>query len=311
MLGSNRTRGLLLALPLLLAMAPPEAEDCTSNDWPEPHVDPILLSGIESGRRVHVEDNAVVAEEAVQIAQRGWMLGAALDLPGEGILFPAGTILSEESVAHQPHCLPLAPSEAEAEAAVRRLPMRGRLACLIDGNGDGAFEQVQMFGADYAMHVPRVRPYRLIALPAPVRLVENPLGQPGTRRHILRRIEIGPVRGGTAVLRVLHAFRDAPPEGEGGTWQREAGGLVFRLTQPAPVPIDRSDNGWSSNTSEERIVTLADQAQVVVGGLRLRIERPSPTSPPGWNIVALASHFPRWIHYGCGGRTVRLGFETG
>jgi hypothetical protein len=310
MLGSNRTRGLLLALPLLLAMAPREAEDCTSNAWPEAHIDPILLSDIESGRRVHVEDNAVVAEEAVQIAQRGWMLGAALDLPGEGMAFPAGTILSAQSVARQPHCLPLAPSDAEA--AVRRFPMRGRLACLIDGNGDGAFEQVQMFGADYAMHVPQARPYRLIALPAPVRLVENPLGQPETRRHILRRIEIGPVRGGTAVLRVLHAFRDAPPAGEGGIWDREASGaMVFRLTQPAAVPIDRSDNGWSSNTSEERIVTLADQAQVEVGGLRLRIERPSPSSPPGWNIVTLAPYFPRWVHYGCGGRSVRLGIETG
>ena len=61
--------------------------------------------------------------------------------------------------------------------------------------------------------------------------------------------------------------------------------------------------------SEERSIALAQDAEVEVGGLRLRVERPSPSRPPGWNLVPLAEHFPRWIHYGCGGRSLRLGTE--
>ena len=92
------------------AMAPPgEAEDCRA--WAEGgvHVDPILLSGVERGRRVHVEIDATVAEEIVQIAERGWLLSAMLRLPDEGLAFPAGTVLVPNFAGHQPLCLPLAP----------------------------------------------------------------------------------------------------------------------------------------------------------------------------------------------------------
>ena len=72
-------------------------------------IDPILLSGVERGHDVHVEIDAVVAEEVVQIGERGWMLGAALNLPGENFAFPAGTALAPGFAAHQATCLPLAP----------------------------------------------------------------------------------------------------------------------------------------------------------------------------------------------------------
>jgi hypothetical protein len=311
--GSMKAFGAVLALPLLAAMAPPgEAEDCRA--WAEGgvHIDPILLSGI-ADRRVHVEIDAIVAEEVVQIAERGWMLGAALSLPGEGLTYPAGTILAPAYAARQPLCLPLAPppgAESGAESGRWRAYGRGRLACLIDSNGDGAFEQVQMLGTDYAMHVPQARPYRMIALSAPARLVENPLGRPGTRRHVLRRIEIGAVSGDTALLRVLHAFRDPDRSQSEGAWESETDGTkIYRLAPPIPVPIDRSDSGWRSQSNEERTIALAQDSEVEVGGLRLRIERPSPSRPPGWNIVPLARHFPRWIHYGCGGRSIRVGVQ--
>lgn len=305
---STKALGAMLALPLL-AMAPPgEAENCRELEGGA-QIDPILLSGIETGRRVHVQIDAVVAEEAVQIAQRGWMLGAELRLPGEGLAFPAGTSLAPGHVVRQSRCLPLAP-HAGAEADERCSYGRGRLACLIDGKGDGAYEQVQMLGTDYAMHVPQERPYRMIALPTPARIVENPLGQPETRRQVLRRIEIGEVRGDTALLRVVHAFRDPARSQERGTWDSEADGTkVYRLPPPIPVPIDRSDSGWTSGSDEHRTINLAQDAEVEVGGLRLRIERPSPSRPPGWNIVAMAPNFPRWIHYGCGGRSIRLGAQ--
>jgi len=313
MLRSKRPFGALLALPLLLATAPPtprEAENCANMAETGAHTDPILLSGIESGRRVHVQIDAVVAEEVVQFAQRGWMLGSELRLPGENLAYPAGTVLAPGYAARQPLCLPLAPLAAGEPGELRHYG-RGRLACLIDGNGDGAFEQVRMHLTDYAMHVPQARPYGTIDLPTPLRLVEDPFGQPDTRRHVLRRIEIGEVRGNTAVLRVLHAFRDSDRSRADDIWASEADGTkIYRLPTPVPVPIDRSDSGWSSNGGEGRTVTLAEDAEVVVGGLRLRIERPSPSSPPGWNIVPLARNFPRWIHYGCNGRSIRLGVHS-
>jgi len=307
--GFMRAISAALALPLLLllAAAQPAPEYCRA--WVEGgmHVDPILLSGIAAGRPVPVQVDAIVAEEVVQIADRGWMLGAELRLPGENLTFPAGTILAPGYAARQPLCLPLAPgSGAEGRALLAR--GRGRLACLTDGDGDGTHEQVQMLGTDYAMHVPQARPYRTIALPAPARLDENPLGQPRTRRHVHRRIEVGEVSGDTAVLRVLHAFRDPDAREQAGTWESDAGGaLIYRLPAPMPVPIDTRDNGWRSNGEEQRLIVLAQDAEVQVGGLRLRIERPSPSRPPGWNIVPLAQHFPRWIHYGCGGRSIRFG----
>ena len=299
----------LPALPLLLAMAPPPAaEDCRAWAGEGVHVDPVPLAGIAAGSPVHVQIDAIVAEEVVQIAEQGWMLAADLHLPGEGLAFPAGTNLAPGYAARRPLCLPLAP-EAGAVGGAWRAYGRGRLACLIDGDGDGGYEQVQMLRTDYAMHVPQARPYRMIAMPAPVRLAQNPLGRPDTRRHVFRRIEVGEVSGDSAVLRVLHALRDPDRPAESGRWESEGDGLVYRLTPQPPAPIDRRDFDWRANMSEERTIALAQDEQVEVGGLRLRVERPSPSRPPGWNLVPLAQHFPRWIHYGCGGRSLRLGLQ--
>ena len=97
---------------------------------------------------------------------------------------------------------------------------------------------------------------------------------------------------------------------DGGAWDSEADGTrIYRLPPPVPVPIDRSDSGWASNASEQRTIVLADEKEVEVGGLRLRIERPSSNRPPGWTIEPIATHFPRWIHDGCGGRSIRLGVQ--
>lgn len=304
---------LVLALPVLLAAQPPalapEAEDCRASARSGVHIEPVFLSGIAANAPVAVIDYQLIADEVAQIATQGWQLADELRLPGPDVLvYPAGTPLAPGTVERELMCLPLAPPEGAegTEAAGPRFYPVGRLACLKDRDGDGRYEQADFYATNYGMHVPRSRLVRSVALAPPARLVADPLGLARSRRHVHRQIKIFPVRDGTARLIVGHAFRD-PQRPPLGRFDAVADGArVYRPAPALPTPIDRRQINFTSDGGENRVVNLAEGAEFVVGGLRLRIDRRSS----GWTITPLADRFPRWIHFGCGGRSLRIGARS-
>jgi hypothetical protein len=302
-------------LPLaLLLQAQRAPEECRDRMERDKYIEPVLLLATQRSLYTPVQNGAVVAEEVMQVATEGWVLRDELRIPGEGepgdspekdIVFPAGTPLRFDHWSREPRCLPLAPRPEEP-----RRSNRGRLACLADGDGDGRFEQVRMHGADYAMHVPRVRYYRTITPAVPVTLLPDPLGDAGSRRRILRRVTIGTVKGDAVRFLVSHHFEDRLERPEAGRWDIDAGGAqVYRPPQVLPVPLQWTGQMPSANSLSGELAHLAEGRTVEIGGLKLIADRASPDMPYTWTVRSTTFRFPRWIHFGCGGRSLRVGTE--
>jgi len=310
-LGMSKAARALLMLPLALSLQAQRApEDCRA--WTENgvHTEPILLLATQRGLRTQVQNGAVVAEEVMQIATEGWMLQDELRLADEGLVFPAGTALDPDHASREPRCLPLAPS-TQGEEEWRGFRDRGRLTCLADADGDGRFEQVKMYGADYAIHVPRARLYSTITLTAPIALAADPLGNIASRRRVTRRLTIGTVDGDSARFILRHSFGERLPRPARGRWDSQpGGGHVYRLPPPVPVPLAWTGHDPSANSLTGELVRLVEGQTIEVGGLSLVVEEDSPSFPGMLTVRSTTPQFPRWLHFGCGGRSVRAGAES-
>lgn len=308
---TNARMRALIALPLAFALQAQRApEDCRQWENSGRQIEPILLLATQGGNYTNIQNGAVVAEEMMQVATEGWMLPDELRIPGEDIVYPAGTPVGPESPSREARCLPRAPL-AGAGDGQHRASGFGRLACLADTDGDGRFDQVKLYDTNYAMHVPQARLARTAPLPAPVALAADPLGSIWSRRRIARRLSIGTVEGGTArfILRHHHGDRLNPPQG--GRWEMRAdGALVYRLPAAIPVPLTWRGESASANNLVGELVRLEEGRIVEIGGLSLVIDRASPSFPGMWTVRTTASRFPRWLHIGCDGRSVRTGTDA-
>lgn len=301
----------LLALPLLTAAANRDA----CEGWRENgvHIAPIPI--VELSRDgVPLADNSLVAQEVVQIAQRGWLLGETLRVPGpQGLVFPAGTPLEPDYMGDgNALCLPTArpPFSPPPGAEKPRWSPTYYKACLTDADRDGFHERVDVYTGNSAMHVPQRELLLSEPLAAPQKLAENPLGLARTRRYVHRRVTayvLGlPEKGKELRLGVTHAFQDHDDRSEPGVWTAGPDGThIYRLAPHPPPPVVMT--GYNYRLSEGHAaarVIIADGAEVVVGGLAFRLVERWGT---GWALAPQVSRFPPWIHYGCDGKSVILG----
>ncbi len=310
---SKAARALLLVPVTLGLQAQRAPEDCSARAETGVHIEPILLLATEPGLRTQVVNGNVIAEEVMQVATEGWRLRNALGLADEGLEFPAGTPLEAAYRSRERRCLPHAPGARDTESAraPRRMPGRGRLACLVDADGDGRFEQVRMYGTDYAMHVPQERLYRTIALPSPAVLEPDPFGDRLSRRRFTRRLSIGTVQGDRVRFIVSHRVDNRIDNRDEGVWdEAPGGGHVYRLQPQLPIPLQYAGQDPSANSLSGEMVRLVEGETIEVGGLRLMVEGDSPSFPGMLSLRASAPRFPRWIHFGCGGRSLRVGTDA-
>jgi len=301
----------LLTLPLLTAAADPDA----CEGWRENgvHIAPIPI--VELSRDgVPLADNGVVAHEVLQIAQRGWLLGETLRVPGpQGLVFHAGTPLEPDYMGDgEALCLPTARppfSPPPGGEKPRWSPIYYK-ACLADADRDGVHERIDVYTGNSAMHVPRRELLLSEPLAAPQTLAENPLGLARTRRYVHRRVTASvhnlAEKGKELRLGVTHAFQDHDDRTEPGVWTAGPDGThIYRLIPHPPPPVVMTGYNYRLSEGDAAArVTIADGAEVVAGGFRFRLIERWGT---GWALVPQASRFPPWISYGCEGKSVILG----
>ncbi|WP_260581512.1 hypothetical protein [Sphingopyxis sp. PET50] len=177
-------------------------------------------------------------------------------------------------------------------------------ACLADRDGDGLYEALNLFAGDSAMHVPVRHLERSETLAVPQALAEDPLGLADSRRYVHRRVTVT-VKDNIARLAIAHAFQDQDRHAAPGVYVTGSdGAYVYRLVPRPPHPVSMTGNSYfGSGRDAEASVTIADGAEVAVGGLAFRIDHYSH----GFTLQPLASRSPRWVHYGCGGTSILLG----
>jgi hypothetical protein len=251
---------------------------------------PVPVRPIAVGRAVAVRPGAVVASEEVALVTRTFRADRRIGLRGKHPYSypPEVRIAALRTAAGERRCLRDLPRGA-------RGPSGGQtVACLIDGDGDGAWEAAELFPWQEAFPLfgvqARFERVELAPLAEPVRLAEAVPEVPGNHFAAFRRISVAALTGETAELRVEHAslrerlsFR--APDGRTET--------VGPRGRPVFEP-------WPGGN---RTVRLVDGAVESVGGIHLRIAR----AGAGWTVTPLDARFPEWIAYLCGGSHLQVG----
>jgi hypothetical protein len=308
---SYRGVRIALALPLLLGLqAQREPEDCRVWEGREAWTEPVAVGPIAAHRPVDVATDAVLAHEVVRIAHRGWRLGAELRLPLDDVyVYPVGTALGPQHLFAPQRtihmCLPRVPAEISPPPAFRRQFATGMLPCLVDRDGDGRYEQVDLHDTYFGMHVPQVRLARSVQLPVPVQLTEDLTGVESNRHHLHRRIT-SIITVNAVWLAVEHAFQEPERGGDIGSFVDGPGGAhVYQLPEPVLLPPEPTGGPltYAVDADETRSVKLIHGAVVEAGGVHFRVARRGN----GWTMIPLESRFPRWIRFGCSGRSLILG----
>lgn len=304
---------ILVALPLLTGAAAPAGPDaCEAVREGGVHVAPIPIVDI-ARNPIPLADHMPVAHEVAQVGVEGWLLGSELRVPGpDGLVYPAGTPLEPDYMGDgRALCLPVArpPFSAADETPPRWSPIYIK-ACLADADRDGLHERIDVFAGNSAMHVPTRKLVHSEPLAVPQRLAPDPLGRAESRRYVHREVTAyldGPVTAGARVrLRIAHALQDQDRHAarEGSFVPGPVGTHLYRPAAPLPFPVSMTGYGYyAAENDADAIVTVAEGAEVTVGGLKFRIDHYTH----GWTIEPQATRFPPWIRYGCGGRSIILG----
>lgn len=310
---SSRGVRIALALPLLLSLqAQREPEDCRAWEGRDTWIEPLVVAGIAAHRPVEVAADAVLAHEVVRLAHQGWRLGAELRLPlDEVYVYPVGTAIGPQHLFAPQRtirmCLPRVPEEIAPPPIRGNRLGTGMLPCLVDRDGDGRYEQVDLHDTDFNAHVPRVWLARSVQLPVPAMVTADPEGLEWPRYHFHRRIRSSEIEGGAVWLLVDHTSHELERRDDNGSFVDGPGGAhLYQPPAPAPPPPDPAGEQlfpYFLNGKETRSVRLVHGAVVEAGGLRFRVARRGE----GWTMTPLASWFPRWIRFGCGGRSIIYG----
>ena len=309
---------LAIAAFLLLGAAPGHAAPdlCEREAANDPYIAPIPV--VEFSRDyIALADDIVAAHEVALVARHGWLLADPLRLNSpEALVYPAGTPLEPEVVnGIAALCLPVArrPVAARPGDQGRLFQPNYYKICLTDTDHDGLHESVDVFTGNSAMHVIRHHLVETARLAVPQRLVPDPLGLASSRRYVHRRITAA-IRGAAEPgkelrLRVTHAWQDHDRRSPPGEWSVGADGTpVYRLLPQRPPPVVMTGYNYRlSDKDPTASVTIADGAEITVGGLRFRLVQ---RSGGGWALQPLDRRSPSWIHYGCDGKSVELGFRA-
>jgi hypothetical protein len=294
----------LLPLFLLLgAQSPPGEEGCADYARETVYAPFVTLLAIEAGRPVAIGPGAVLAHEIVQYHHPSWRTPAAIRLPGpDALLYPAGTPVTMAFVNFG-DLRPCLPSPPETDRRVGRTRL---LLCLVDGDGDGRYEAVERLGSVVGAHVPMISDRGTVPLPAPLRLVDDPRGDPMFRNHAHRRLVVTALDGDDATFVVrdtIHELQEVRTPGEAGVFEPGPdGSRIYRSPPPDPA-IPEPGRGDHVSGRGGRIVRLADGALVELAGLHLAIAR----AGTGWTATPREPRFAPWIARQCGGRRLRIG----
>lgn len=247
---------------------------------------PLPLEAVAVDVPVSIAPDTVIALEVAQVASRMWRTQQELHLPGLNFTYPAGIrVTAMRSHRGDERCLRDAVPAGTG-------PRRGEvIPCLLDEDGDGRFETVEIFNLNaiipYAGTTPRFRPRQRVSLSEPVTMEEDPQGVGSSRIRIHRRLRVTEMGGDAITVVVEHATQSARalmsyPVGGGG---------------PSPVPLGEISFRTSG---APRAVALIDDAVNQIGGLRFRVER----AANGWTLTPLDRVFPEWLAYRCWGTQI-------
>ncbi len=293
----------VLALPLLLVLQGQSAPHQSCARLPAdrlPLLAPVPAGPGPRGAPVPVTDGIIFGREAVRTAMRTWRLPAEVRVRTGGLtlIYPAGLEVRPERY-DQLHriCLP-------AASSVR--PRRGgRLQpCLVDGDGDGRFEQIEVRAWSPAMHIARVRVEDRQSLASPVRPQPDPAGatlsltqhQRGLIMRVLRPDRVDFAVRYSAFSLVTLGDRDRP-----GRWTG-APGQVQHWQPPPPPTVAATEPptiSWDGpNGPGDWIAVQLRPGIVEVHGLRIRIAR----AAGGWTMQVVGDRNPAWLRLACDGR---------
>jgi hypothetical protein len=295
-----------LLVPLLLrltAQKPPGEQGCGDYARERVYAPFVTLAAVEAGRPVAVRPGALLAREIVQYHYPSWRTAVDIRLPGPAALvYPAGTPVTLDFIdfGDLRPCLP-APQETSGRVWRTRL-----ILCLVDRDGDGGYEAVERLSAVVGAHVPMIEQLGTMPLPAPLRLVDDPRGDPMFRNHAHRRLIVTALDGDNATLAVrdtIHELQEVRrPEATGIFEPGPDGSQVYRI-QPPDLSIPEPRRGDQERGRDARVIRLADGGTVEVAGLRLRVARVGT----GWTMTPLDPRFAPWIVRQCGGRRLYIG----
>lgn len=302
-------RTMTVILPMLIvADAAAQPAQCVADVATIGYTAPVPIVGIARDA-VPLVDGATLAHEVMEVAPRGWMLAEPLTLTeAVRLTYPAGTPLRPEQRTGDVTtlCMPqIDASSASSDGAAARLWSSGFVQpCLVDGDGDGRAERVDIMVGNRALHVPTRELLQSLTLADPVALVAHPLGLPERRLYLHRRITLS-ANDGVMRLNISHAIQAQEPTPALGEFSTNTDGeSVFRLIPSPPHPVMMTGNSYFSSAQEGRIaLSLVDGMEGIVAGLPYRIAR----YPSGWRFEPMASRFAPWVHARCDGSGFSFG----
>ena len=298
----------VLALPLLLltlqGQAAPSPPCARLPDDRLPHLAPEFVGPGARGAPVPVADGTIFARDAAETVMQAWRLPTELRIQTGGLIlvYPEGLEIRPVGY-NELHriCLP---------AATPRRPRRaGRLQpCLVDGDGDGRFEQIEVRAWNPGMQIIRVRIADRQTLARPLRPGPEPAGAALSRTRYQRGLIMRVLRPDRVDLAVRYRSfslvtredRDRP-----GRWTGAPGEVQH--WQPPPPPTvaapEPSYISWNGpNGPGDWIAVPLRPGIVEAHGLRIRVAR----AGAGWTMQVVGDRSRPWLRLACDGRYARF-----
>lgn len=253
---------------------------------------PTVLKAIAVGVPFKLDVGTEVASETLQVATQVWRLDSAAVMP-RAYSFPSSALVTALYAPDGPRrCL--------------RDALQGLgppfLACLVDADGDGAFETAELYD-DKLFYRPdgekRFRLKRTLSLASPVTMRVDPSGLSYNRVAFKKRVKL-----------VSIATAEATFTSEYGQYDNSPPALFYdpaKRTQTYRAwPVDPTTRepqvAYKGAAKNQQVVALIDGARIEVGGIGVRIDR----REAGWTATPLEPRFPEWIRFGCGGTELRV-----
>jgi len=277
-----------LSAALVLPQSAASQQSCAIEEGAEDMLAAPTVQPIAAQRAVRLRPGAVLALESAAVVTRAYRPDRPVRLTGEfAVAYKNDVLLSAvRTEAGERRCL------RDFEGGAQGPQNGGLVACLVDADGDGAYEAADLFRRDEVASFGRPARFARVAqapLEQPVRLAEAAPPVPPGHLAAYRRILVAALSPGSVDLQVEHAT--LAPVGA----MRQASGRLesFPRGTPKYQPIEGG----------RTTVSLADGAVATAGGLRFRIARDGRR----WTMTPIDERFPAWIAFDCGGSRLRIG----